>query len=143
MHAHPASVTKELKQCWNAVKQDPWWQSIFMAVGLQYEIPPNVAADASASPVVTPPRKGNKDPPPSPACTPPPKGNKDPPPLDQPSPSDKPSAPKRVQKSRPATIGQPRLEDPILKPVQRNAPKHEAPPEVDDSLLDLMSDEED
>ena len=98
-----------------------------MAVGLQYEIPPTVAADANASPAVTPPRKSNKDPPA----------------LDKPSPSDKPSAPKRVQQSRPATIGQPRLEDPILKPAQRNPPKQEAQEEGDESLLELMSDEED
>ena len=127
MHAQLAWVTQELKECWNGVKQDPWWQGIFMALGLQYEIPPNLAAEANSTPVTTPPRKGNSDP-------------AD---LDKPSPSGKPSAPKRVQTARPAAIGQPRLDAPVLKPAQKKPPKRETSPEVDDSLLDLMSDAED
>ena len=93
-----STYSKELAELWMRVADDPWWQMMFVATGMQDEIPPTAFVDPVDDVPNTPPTKPNE-----------------PPPLDKPSPPKEQQVPKRVHSSRPACFGCSKPEEPLLK----------------------------
>jgi len=111
------------------VSDDPWWQLLFAATGMQDEIPPTAFLQTGDDVPLTPPVKP-----------------KEPPPMDKPSPPKEQEAPKRAQSCRPAQFGSAKPEEPFLKAPSKKEPSKKEPQQaevVTDMVeLEVLSDED-